>query len=317
MEMTRNYSAVESQPEYDIEFWNLMRNKPVSGKALSKGKDVTTGAYNMPTGSSGKLMKALEKESLFRQIATVHRAYKTGYRIYAKDCKDKAQFVAEGEAIPIYDGLEDFKNLPVDSHKAAAIVKLDEDFVNDANFDIDTHLVGKFAKAFARTEDNAFINGTGEGEPIGILNKTDGADVGVTTDALTYDDEISLYFSVPSEYRKNGVWLMNDKTALALRKMKDSDGNYLWNNSNDTILGKRVLISEFMPDIGAGAKPIAFGDFSYYWVIGRKPVSVRTLVEKFTFYDQIGYLAIEFLDGKLVRSEAIKVIEIANSNENV
>lgn len=317
MEMTKNYSTVESQPEYDIEFWNLMRNKPVSGKALSKGKDVTTGAYNMPTSSSGKLMNALEKESLFRQIATVHRAYKTAYRIYAKDCKDKAQFVAEGEAIPIYDGLEDFTNLPVDSHKAAAIVKLDEDFVNDANFDIDTHLVGKFAKAFARTEDNAFINGTGEGEPIGILNKTDGADVGVTTDALTYDDVISLYFSVPSDYRKNGVWLMNDKTALALRKMKDSDGNYLWNNSNDTILGKQVLISEFMPDIESGTKPIAFGDFSYYWVIGRKPVSVRTLVEKFTFYDQIGYLAIEFLDGKLVRSEAIKVIEIANSNENV
>ena len=110
---------------------------------------------------------------------------------------------------------------------------------------------------------------------------------------------------------------MNDKTALALRKMKDSDGNYLWNNSNDTILGKQVLISEFMPDIEAGAKPIAFGDFSYYWVIGRKPVSVRTLVEKFAFYDQIGYLAIEFLDGKLVRSEAIKVVVIVNSNENV
>lgn len=91
---------------------------------------------------------------------------------------------------------------------------------------------------------------------------------------------------------------MNDKTALALRKMKDSAGNYLWNNSNDTILGKQVLISEFMPDIESGTKSIAFGDFSYYWVIGRKPVSVRTLVEKFTFYDQIGYLAIEFLDAK-------------------
>lgn len=317
MEMTKNYSAIESQPEYDIEFWNLMRNKAISGKVISKGTDVTTGTYNMPTNASGKLMKALERESLFRKIASVHRAYKTGYRIYAKDCKDNAQFVAEGEAIPIYEGIEDFTNLPVDSHKAAAIVKLDEDFVNDAGFDIEAHLIGKFAKAIARTEDNAFINGTGVGAPTGILNATGGADVGVTTNTLIYDDVISLYFSVPSEYRKNGVWLMNDKTALALRKMKDSDGNYLWNNANDNILGKQVLISEFMPDIGAGTKPVAFGDFSYYWVIGRKPISVRTLVEKFTFYDQIGYLAIEFLDGKLVRSEAIKVIEMAKSNENV
>ena len=107
------------------------------------------------------------------------------------------------------------------------------------------------------------------------------------TGALIYDDAISLYFSVPAEYRKNGSWLMNDKTALTLRKLKDSDGNYLWNNSNGTILGKPVFISEFMPDIGKDSKPIAFGDFSYYWVIGRKPVSVRALTEKFALYDQV------------------------------
>lgn len=88
----------------------------------------------------------------------MHRAYKTGYRIYAKDCKGKAWFVAEGEAI-------------------------------------------------------------------GILNNTGGADIETVTEALTYDDVLSLYFSVPSEYRKNGVWFMNDKTVL--RKMKASDSNYL------------------------------------------------------------------------------------------
>lgn len=56
-----------------------------------------------------------------------------------------------------------------------------------------------------------------------------------------------------------------------------------------------------MPDIETGTKPIAFGDFSYYWIVGRKPVTVRTLLEKFVLYDQIGYLAFEFFDGKLVR----------------
>lgn len=67
-----------------------------------------------------------------------------------------------------------------------------------------------------------------------------------------------------------------------------------------------------MPAIDIGIKPIAFGDFSYYWVVGRKPVSVKTLLEKFVLYDQIGYLAFEFLDGKLVRNEAIKVIQMAD-----
>ena len=102
---------------------------------------------------------------------------------------------------------------------------------------------------------------------------------------------------------------------LALRKLKDNDGNYLWNQANDTILGKQVIISEYMPDIETGTKPIAFGDFSYYWIVGRKPVTVRTLLEKFVLYDQIGYLAFEFLDGKLVRNEAIKVIQMADAGK--
>ena len=70
-----------------------------------------------------------------------------------------------------------------------------------------------------------------------------------------------------------------------------------------------------MPDIETGTKPIAFGDFSYYWIVGRKPVTVRTLLEKFVLYDQIGYLAFEFLDGKLVRNEAIKVIQMADAGK--
>lgn len=315
MNMTTNYSSITSQPEYDTEFWSMMRNKAIANKALSEGTDATTGAYTMPAGSSGQLMKELEKESMFRQISTVLRVYRTGYRIFAKDYKDNAQFIAEGEAIPIFEGIGDFTNFTVDSHKATVIVKLDEDFINDAGFDIEKYLIGKFAKSFARTEDKAFVNGTGVGEPTGILNATGGADIGVVTSTLTYDDVISLYYSVACEYRKNGAWLMNDKTALTLRKLKDSDGNYLWNTNNDTILGKPVIISEFMTDIEIGSKPIAFGDFSYYWIIGRKPVSVRTLTEKFTLYNQIGYLAIEFLDGKLIRSEAVKVVEVTNSAE--
>ena len=236
-------------------------------------------------------MNEIEKESDFRKIATVIRAYKNGYKIFAKDCKDKAEFVAEGAAIPVYESAGDFNEKTIASYKLASIVTLDEDFVNDVGF------------------------GTGADEPTGILHHTDGAKTALTVETLTYDDVISLYFSVDKEYRKNGIWLMNDKTALALRKLKDNDGNYLWNQANDTILGKQVIISEYMPDIETGTKPIAFGDFSYYWIVGRKPVTVRTLLEKFVLYDQIGYLAFEYLDGKLVRNEAIKVIQMADAGK--
>ena len=220
-----------------------------------------------------------------------------------------------GVTIPVYEGAGDFKENAIGSHKLASIVTLDEDFVSDAGFNIEKYLTEKLGKCFGKAEDNAFINGTGEDEPVGILHNKNGAEVGMVTSNLTYDDVIALYFSVEKEYRRNGVWLMNDGTALVLRKLKDADGNYLWNQANDTILGKQVIISEYMPDIEVGTKPIAFGDFSYYWIVGRKPVSIRTLLEKFVVYDQIGYLAFEFLDGKLVRKEAIKVIQMADAKE--
>ena len=131
-----------------------------------------------------------------------------------------------------------------------------------------------------------------------------------TADAITYEDVVKLFFSVKPEYRRKGVWLMNDETAMALRTLKDEGGNYIWNHTNDTIFGKKVYISEFMPSAGESAKPIAFGDFSYYWIVGRRPISVRTLTEMFGMVDCIGYLANEFLDGKLTRSEAIKAMQM-------
>jgi HK97 family phage major capsid protein len=178
---------------------------------------------------------------------------------------------------------------------------------------IDKHLVSRLAQNFGRAEDDAFINGTGEHMPTGILAEDGGADVGVTTAALTYDDVVKLFFSVKPRYRRNAVWLMNDETAYALRTLKDANGNYIWNHTNDTILGHKVFISEFMPNAESGSKPIAFGDFRYYWIVNRSPVHIRPLVEKYIHIDCTGYRAYEFLDGKLVRPEAVKVMKIADT----
>lgn len=306
-----NYIDIKSrvaQPEYSTHFWNAMRGKAGAQDKIDYGRDLSSNAYLLPVPDNHKCMNALVGESAFRQMATTVEAYGNGFRINAKDCDDMAQWVPETGAFPIYDGIKDFTPYPVDSYKLGVLVKMDEDFVRDVNFDLEGHLTHRLAKNFGRAEDSAFINGNGVGMPTGILHEADGADVSVETAALTYDDVIRLYFSVKPEYRKKGVWLMNDETALMLRTLKDSAGNYLWRGSDDTILGKKVMISEFMPSVGAATKPIAFGDFSYYWVIGRSPISVRPITERFAHLNQVGYLAYEFLDGKLIRSEAVKVI---------
>lgn len=299
-----------NQSDYTRYFWDVMRGNKHCINQIESGRNSQTDSYALPSSTNDKFRKIFEAQSLFRQISTVFNAFQAGYHITAKDCQDLAQFVSEGVSIPIYDDMQDFNIVDVESWKLAILVKFDIDFITDATFDIEKFLMKRFAKNFGRAETNAFINGTGNEMPTGILHDSEGADVALSTSTITYDDVISLYFSVNPEYRTNATWLMNDETAMDLRKLKDSDGNYLWNSTDDTILGKKVICSEFMPDAEADKKPIAFGDFSYYWVINRSPISMRTLTEKFALLSQIGYLAFEFIDGKLIRPEAIKVIHI-------
>lgn len=242
-------------------------------------------------------------------------AYDNDYSMFAVDGYDNISWVPEGGSIPVLDGVDSFTKYTIGNHKLATILRVHDDTIADSQFDLEGYLVKRFAKSFAKAEDNAFINGTGSEMPTGILNSTGGAEVGITTGSLTYDDVIRLFFSVDPDYRGNGVWLMNDATALVLRTMKDENGNYLWNHANDTILSKPVYISNAMPDIVAGEKPIAFGDFSYYWIVDREPISIRSIRELYQRYQQTGYLATEYMDAKLIRPEAIKVIKIADTEE--
>ena len=130
------------------------------------------------------------------------------------------------------------------------------------------------------------------------------------TNRLNMDDIVRLYFTLRDEYRNNAVWLMNDDTAFDLRLMKDEEGNYLWNHTDNTIFGRPVIISNDMPSAESGNVPIVFGDLRYYWIILRSPVRIRTLKEKFITLDQVGYLAHEFLDGKLIRRDAAQGLMI-------
>ena len=150
--------------------------------------------------------------------------------------------------------------------------------------------------------------------PTGILHPDHGAQTALTASDIGFDDVIRLFFSLEPEYRKNAVWMMNDEMALKLRLLKDENGNHLWNQMNDTILSHPVIIANDMPSEASGTMPILFGDFRYYWIILRSPISMRTLKEKFATLDQIGYLAMEFLDAKLIRPDAVKGIRISDAH---
>jgi len=308
----KNYTNIKtSSTDYNCEFWNAMLGKQISDRAaLDEGSIATVGSFALPEEALKRFEAAIIEQNVFRQVATVIDLYNGQGRILTKDTDDTASWIPENGEIPISNAMDDFSMKDIASHKLTELVRLDESFVHDASFDFQKYLVDRMADTFSRSEEDAFINGTGVNMPTGILNAASGAEIGVTTAAITADNIINLYFSLNKKYRKNAVWMMNDSTALALRTLKDDAGNYLWRSTDDTLLGKRVLISDYMPDAETGNSPVVFGDFSYYWIIGRYPFSVRPLIEKFAITGQIGYLAFEFLDAKLTRREAVKALTV-------
>ena len=314
MKTINEIRAITATQEYDRHFWDAMRLKPNAEIALRDALDSTTGTYFAPAAGDADLRKVIARESVIRSLATNLKKHHGGSVIWAADSDDYAAFVPEGSPIPGFDMEDDFTRFRVDTHKIAGLLKLSEEFTLDADFDLKKYVSERMGKSFARTEDGAFVNGNGTDEPFGLLHDTEGAET-VTTAALTYDSVIDLFFAVEPEYRAHATWLMNDRTALALRKLKDEAGNYLWNGSTDTILGKPVRICNDMPDIAAGAKPVLFGDFSYYWIIDRSPVSMKALKERFAMTARVGYVVFELLDARLVRRDAVKALSVSGESE--
>ena len=206
--------------------------------------------------------------------------------------------------------------MSIGSYKLATMIKVSEELLNDSAFDVPAYIAREFARRIGAAEEEAFFTGNGTGKPLGILATTGGAQTGVTAasaTAITMDEVMDLFFSLRAPYRRNSVFIMNDSTVKALRKLKNGNGDYLWQPSvragqPDTLLNRPVYTSTFMPAIAAGAKSILFGDLGYYWVADRQGRSFKRLNELFAATGQVGFLSSERVDGKLILPEAVKVL---------
>ncbi|MDD4592932.1 MAG: phage major capsid protein [Parabacteroides sp.] len=298
---------MKTSATYNKAFWNVMRGNDESRQNLSEGYD-DAGSSISPFEFREALNQALAKENLFRRLSTVISLTEASGTIQATTSSGTAEWVADGDPIPVSD--DTFAQFPIKSYKLASMVKLNRSFVGDMNFDLEKYLVSDFAKRFGRAEENSLINGNGTTQPTGILI-ADAAITAASSTSVTFDELIALYFSLKDEYRQNAIFIMHDQTAMMLRTLKDANGRYLWNDSDNTIFGKSMVTSPYMPLVSAGAKSIAFADLSYYWLIERQPLSMKRLRELYSLQGQIGFQAIERLDGKLIQPDALKLLQMS------
>ena len=303
--------------EYKGSFWNAMRVKapmPSVLNALQEGTD-SEGGYLVPDEFERTLVEALEEENVFRTLAHVIKTSSGDRKIPVVASKGTASWVDEEGAYQESD--DAFSQVSIGAYKLGTMIKVSEELLADSVFDLEAYISKEFARRIGAREEESFFNGDGKGKPLGILAATGGAEVGVTAasaTAITADEVIDLFYSLKAPYRKNAVWLLNDATVKQIRKLKDSTGQYLWQPSlvagtPDTILGRPVKTSAFMPTAAAGAKTIAFGDFKYYWIADRQGRTFKKLSELFAATGQVGFMGTQRVDGKLILPEAIKVLQ--------
>lgn len=301
--------------EYRREFWNAIRGRKIAN-ALQEGTD-SEGGYLVPDEFERTLVQALEEQNIFRQIARVVQTASGERKIPVVASKGTASWVDEEGTIT--DSDDSFAQVALSAYKLGTLIKVSDELLNDSVFNLEAYIAQEFARRIGVKEEEAFFTGNGTGKPTGILNTTGGAQVGKTTagaTAITLDEVIDLYYSLKSPYRNKAVFITNDSTVKAVRKLKDTTGQYLWQPSvregaPDTLLGKPVYTSAFMPAIAASAKTIAFGDFSYYWIADRQGRIFKRLNELYATTGQIGFIATQRVDGKLTLAESVQVLQQA------
>jgi len=304
--------------EYTNAFWNAIRGKEISN-ALKIGTD-PEGGYLVPDEFHRRLVEALEEHNIMRRLANVIQTSSGERQIPVVASKGAAAWVDEEELIPESD--DSFGKMTLYAYKVATLMKISNELLNDSAFPMEAYIAREFGRRIGAKEEEAFFIGNGTKKPTGLLAATGGAPLGVTTASATdikLDDVLDLFYSLKVPYRAKASFITNDSTMKALRKLKDANGQYLWQpaireGTPDMIVGKPIHNSAYMPSIEAEAKVLLFGDYSYYWIADRQSRTFQRLDELYATNGQVGFIATQRVDGKLILPEAVKVLQMATSS---
>ena len=298
--------------EYKADFRNILRGKPPVNNVLSTSPDAD-GGYLVPVEFERQIVTGLDEYNVIRTIAkTITTAAERKIPVAASH--SVAKWTDENATVT--ESNLSFEQKTIDAFKLTDLIKVSIELLQDSMFDLENYIAEEIARAFGVAEEEAFCVGTGTGQPTGIFTASGGT-VGVTAAgaSITVDNLIDLIYTLKSPYRRNASFLMRDVTVSPLRKLKDGNGAYLWQPSvqagqPDRLLGYPIYTSPYVPAVATGALPIAFGDFSNYWIADRMGRTVQRLNELYAGNGQVGFMATERVDGKVILSEGIQLLKI-------
>ncbi|MEM8692904.1 MAG: phage major capsid protein [Pseudomonadota bacterium] len=303
-----------------------LRGLELEGKALSTAVN-SDGGYLVDPQTSETVKAVLNTTASIRSIASVVNVEATSYDVLVDRGELETGWATETAGFS-ETGTQQIDRISIPLHELSALPKASQRLLDDAAFDIENWLAGRIADKFSRAEAAAFVSGDGVDKPKGFLDHTSvdndvwtwgnlgyvptGVDADVTPDSI-----IDLVYALGAEYRANGTFVMNSKTAGQLRKLKDNDGRFLWTDGLATaeparLLGYPVLIAEDMPDAASDATPIAFGDFASGYTVAERP-DLRVLRDPFSAKPHVLFYATKRVGGDVSDFAAIKLLKFATA----
>jgi HK97 family phage major capsid protein len=291
-------------------------------KALNSS-DAAAGGVLAPGGFEAEIIRNVREMSPVRQAARVSQMSTGALTLPKRTGVIAATWVAEGqestESEPTYGAID------VAPQELATHVDVSQALLDDAAFNLEAEIGLDLGEAFGVAESAAFIAGDGvANRPLGIINDAS-VPLVATGDATGFDDEdgadglIDIFYSLKTAYSQRASWLMSRRTMSAVRKMRDSDGRYVWQpalsaDAPPTILGRPVIEAPDLPDLGAGNISILFGDFGRgYRIFDRTGLSI--LRDPYTLARKriVRIHASRRVTGKVVLPEAIVRVKCATS----
>jgi HK97 family phage major capsid protein len=284
----------------------------VEKKALTVSND-STGGYLAPPEYVNELLKTVTEISPIRSVARIRSTGQRSVQVPKRTSTFSAAWVAESgtrsETTGYNVGLEE-----IPCHEHYAMVDISEQDLEDTVFDLEAEMQSEFSEQFAKAEGTAFVSGNSVGKPEGIMTNGDvGESNSGHASTLTADGLITLVHSIKSEYGRNGTFLFNRTTLAAIRKLKDTAGQYVFQTGMslqagvpNTVLGSPYIEVTDMPDVAANAYPVAFGAFRRaYMIVDRVQLAVLRDVYTQATSGNVRYIARRRVGGQIVQAEAI------------
>lgn len=305
--------------------------KALEAKALSTTRDGTAG-FAVPEMIDSEIEKQVRRHSPMRSICKVKTIETSEYTRLVNTADTQTNWVGEEDARATTSGpnLEEIKITPGEIYANAAVTQR---ALDDMQFDVEAWLTEDVADEFARMEGQAIVGGNGVNKPKGILTYPTNADednartfgtiqhlVSGAASGLPSNDPdaaellVDLVHLLNSRYRQGAVFLMNSKTLSVVRKLQDSDGNFLFRagmtpGEKGMLLGYPVVEAEDMDDIAAGNAPIAFGNFERAYTIVER-MGTRVLRDPYSQKPNVQFYATKRVGGALVNDAAVKLLKI-------